>query len=170
MANILTIKGDLRGLPIDVVTHQTNCKARMKRGLAKDLADQYEGMREADRNFVNSITRTQPRSALLGMVYYNNFTNAFHPDRDISIANLYAQYGWETNQNMTDLKAIRKGFAQIAEQCESRGLTLGFPERIGSGLADGNAEVINEIIEDVLKHYNITAYRVIYEADKFTID
>lgn len=76
----------------------------------------------------------------------------------IAIANLIAQQGinWRDNVPPIRYKALRKTLAELAESLNGD-VSIHMP-RIGCGLAGGNWEHVESIIEETLKGFDVNVY------------
>lgn len=144
-------KGNLLESSCAIICHQVNCQGVMGAGIAKQLRDKYSGLYEAYRCLVEK----NGKENCLGRVFF------FQPASGRIIANMFAQFHYlpRTVVN-TDYKAFReccksiKDFvlerAQI-ESCSVGDIKIGFPYKIGCGLAGGDWNIVSRILEEEFK-------------------
>lgn len=138
---------------LDIVVHGCNAQGVMGSGFAKELRERYP---EA----FSTYREKYEKSGLdLGSVVYY-----IHKDQEeektIVIANAITQeFFGRDGKRYVDYDAIAKTFEHICSTASSIGsdnFNLHFPA-IGSGLGGGDEEVINNIIEEKIKKYNVNA-------------
>ncbi len=148
-----TIKGDLIKLAeqgeFDIIIHGANCFHCMGGGIAKQLADRYPEVAEADKK-----TEYGDRSKLgkwTEVIVENVFT----------VVNAYTQYRWSSGSDVFEYEAFQqflKLFAESVLYCPSR-IKIGFPQ-IGAGLAGGDwsriSKMIEKFSEDVACYADVT--------------
>lgn len=121
----------------DVIVHGCNCRCVMGAGIAPQIANAFEGVREADRDF-----HIPPKNvSRLG-----KYSKVYQEEIDTWVINAYTQFdttGRGVGQPDVNYRAITRAFTSLNE--EFRGKTVGIP-RIGAGLAGGHWEAIQEII------------------------
>lgn len=78
------------------------------------------------------------------------------------ICNLYAQeyYGNNKSVTYTSYDALRKSLTTLKEFAKSKELVVGLPYGIGCGLANGNWDVVSNIIEEVFNDYYVVLYKL----------
>jgi O-acetyl-ADP-ribose deacetylase (regulator of RNase III) len=153
------IHGDLLQSDCTVIGHQTNCLSTMGSGIAKQIAAMYPEAARADKQYPE-----QPKNRL-GKCSY---AVCSRPDGEtVVIFNLYGQYdyGRQPARVYTNYDALRSALNQmmltIAEMEKSGELTtvkIGLPYRIGAGLAKGDWNTIEKIIQEVSEQYGRTIY------------
>lgn len=148
-----TIKGDLIKLAeqgeFDIIIHGCNCFHAMGSGIARQLADRYPEVAEADKK-----TEYGDRSKLgkwTEVIVENVFT----------VVNAYTQYRWSSGSDVFEYEAFQqflKLFAESVLYCPSR-IKIGFPQ-IGAGLAGGDwsriSKMIEKFSEDVACYADVT--------------
>jgi len=159
------ITGDLRGLPIDIVIHQCNCQGVMGAGIAKSLVTAYPDLRLVDHSALDQVSNPKELLGDFSALHTQNL----HHDRPISIVNCYSQLDFREPNNKTDLVSLKAVFNDVGYYAKRYKLTLGFPRRLGSGLAQGNSTEILNTITETLNRYDIVVYVVDFELNKFTL-
>jgi O-acetyl-ADP-ribose deacetylase (regulator of RNase III) len=143
-----TVKGDLIKLAeqgeFDIIIHGCNCFHCMGGGIAKQLADKYPQVKEADRQ-----TEFGDRKKL------GSYTSAIVEvdGRYFTVVNLYTQYKWSSGSDVFEYDAFQKfldnqvEFLGYYSPSSLRRKSIGFP-MIGAGLAGGDWSRISKMIED----------------------
>jgi len=142
------VKGDLirDRKDFDIIIHGCNCFCMMGAGIAAQVARVIPEAYEVDKK-----TEKGDGSKLGGY-------SAVLVD-DVTIINAYTQYHGGANY---DYSAIRSAMRKIAEDFD-KGQIVGLP-KIGAGIAGGDWNVIESIIAEELKDFDVTV--VIWEGDK----
>lgn len=153
--NMKIIKGDLISLAeegmFEVIIHGCNCLCNMGSGIAKTIKAKYPQVYKAD------CETTKGDKEKLG-----SFTSTVvgHQSSFI-VVNAYTQYAYSRNKVDVDYDAVRKVFALIKQ--DYAGKRIGFP-LIGAGLAGGDWNIIEAIINDELEGEDHTLVK--YEPTK----
>jgi len=142
---IKTIKGNLITLAeqgeFDVIVHGANCFHAMGGGIAKQLADKYPQVEEADRQ-----TEFGDRNKLSS---YSKATIEVN-DHLFLVLNAYTQYKWSSGSDVFEYDAFQKFLNSITPYIQTYNaggkLNIGFPQ-IGAGLAGGDWNRISKMIE-----------------------
>jgi O-acetyl-ADP-ribose deacetylase (regulator of RNase III) len=156
-----TIKGDLIKLAeqseFDIIIHGCNCFHAMGGGIAKQLADRYPQVEEADKQ-----TEFGDREKLgyfsVAYVEVNGHT--------FSVINLYTQYKWSSGSDVFEyddfqlyLKKIAHFLNGFPTSLFTPKVRIGFPQ-IGAGLAGGDwsriSKMIEKFSEDVACYADVT--------------
>ncbi len=156
MSKIKYIQGNMVDLitEFDVSVHGANCFCRMKSGIAPQIADMFDGVREQDNE---TIPGDKSKVGTISYANYEGFT----------IINAYTQYNYgpregnlskEATQEFRE-NALRKAFKVIYQEFGNKGNRFLIP-KIGAGLAGGDWSRISKIIEEELPNEDITC--VIY--------
>ena len=116
-------------------------------GLARQLADKYEGLEEDYSNYCREYHNYYPN--LCGSVHLY-FTN----DGKI-IANMFSQ-----KENFdTDYLNMEIALIDIKAKARERNMSIAIPYGIGCGIANGDWNRVYKIIEKVFDDYNVTLYK-----------
>jgi len=131
----------------NIIIHQVNCQGTMGAGVARQLANKYKGLEEQYRLFCES--NNYDYAPLRGKVFKVNIDNKI-------ICNIFSQ--------MLDFKtayrAMETALRTIKEMAKDLNLSVCMPYKIGCGIADGNWEIVEQIIADVFDDYEVTLYRL----------
>lgn len=168
MPIINTIKGDLVKLAkrgeFRAICHGCNTKGVMGSGIAPQIANAFEGVRESDLNFANGHCG----SHRLG--YYSHVSVPLSADdtkngnKVLTIFNMYTQDFMGCTDSYyppVSYKAVKECFERLNESAVEfkkkikKDLTLGMP-LIGAGLAGGDWEIIKFIVDNATPDVKIT--------------
>lgn len=119
----------------------------MGAGVARQLADKYEGLEENYDLFCNN--KDYDYKQLKGEVFKVNIDNKI-------ICNMFSQMPDFT----TDYYAMEKALRTIKNMAKDLNLSVCIPYKIGCGIADGNWEIVEQIIANVFEDYEVTLYRL----------
>lgn len=122
----------------DVIAHCCNCFCTMGAGIAPQIKNKFPEAYEVDCETVKGD------KGKLGTISFTEFTTP-------TIVNLYGQYdytGRRSGQMDLDYDALRSALRAMKE--EFSGQLFGLP-KIGAGLAGGDWDVIEAIIEEELE-------------------
>lgn len=160
MKMIKYIKGDLLKGGDDVIAHGCNCLCNMGAGIALQIKRIYPQAFEVDKR-----TKFADESKL---GTYTQWTgkNVYFPDKQITIVNAYTQFSIFKK----DLRFIKYNKEDLFEykhfeniligmREEFVGKTIGLP-KIGAGLARGNWDKIEKIINKVFNEEDINVYEL----------
>ena len=147
-----TINGDLIQLAVnghfDVIIHGCNCFCTMGAGIADTIQKQFPEAYAADL-----MTNKGDRNKL----GYFSSTIVTENGSNITIVNGYTQFQHSGPPPLVDYEAVQKLFKRIKK--EFSGKRIAYP-RIGAGLAGGDWEKIEKIIDQELKgeHHTLVNY------------
>lgn len=133
----MAMKGDF-----DVIIHGCNCFCTMGAGIALQIMQRFPEADEADKQ-----TEFGDKSKLGGYT----FAKIIRGGSSFHIVNAYTQFGFGVDQ--CDYNAINEVFKKI--NMTYTGMRIGYP-KIGAGLAGGDWNVIEKLIETNLKDQNHT--------------
>ena len=141
--NLLTVDAD-------VICHQVNCQGVMGSGVAKAIADRWPVVK-----IVYQVTckKFKPEE-LLGKIL------PVYVSRKLRVVNIFGQltYGRDKTKVYTDYAALKRAFTEIAEVYKGR--TIAFPYKFGCGLANGDWNVVYNLIEDYFKNCNVIICKI----------
>ena len=144
------IKGDLFEFEGDIIIHGCNCYKVMGAGIAKEIHQKYPGAYAADLNYgeYGDDSKLGTYSKWRGQHYFNHKIN-------ITVLNLYSQVYPNPKLNPFRYDAFEIGLVKILNDFPVE--TIATP-KIGSGLAGGNWEKIEELINKVSGNRIINVY------------
>jgi O-acetyl-ADP-ribose deacetylase (regulator of RNase III) len=157
------VKGNLIELAkngeFDVIAHGCNCFCKQKSGLAKQMVENFDTeYSDAKYDFLKEeFTLENPYTAgdinKLGQIQYEfrNIPNNKH----IYVVNCYTQYFYNYNKHIVsaNYEAIALCFKKINHIF--KGKKVGLPW-IGCGLANGNKEVVTQLMIKYLNNVDLT--------------
>jgi O-acetyl-ADP-ribose deacetylase (regulator of RNase III) len=144
---------------IDVIIHTCNLYHTMGAGLAKQIAELYPEVLEADKQTPHGD------SSKLGTFSYAKIDGGAYGKK--TVINLYSMQGLGTNKRQTHYEAFYLGMEAIHNQIvdSKKDLTVGIPKYIGCGLAGGSWRVIQAMIEDIFEESSVKLVIVEWKKD-----
>ena len=140
------IIGDLLTTNCNVICHQVNCQGVMGSGLAKEIRKRWPTV------YSNYIKKCS--IAKLGDIQIVSITEKQ------SVINMFAQnYYGNDGRRYTSYDAFWNCL-HVIKQNVSKENTIAFPYGIGCGLGGANWEIIEKMIEVVLKDYDVFIYKL----------
>lgn len=147
------IKGNIFNTTVKYIMHQVNAQGVMGAGIAKAIKDDisYEDFME-----YREFCRINNKNALGAVLITDSVSN---PNR--RYLNVIGQqyYGRNPNIVYTDYNALKSAFLKIAESLPE-GTEIAIPYRMGAGLANGDWQVIKNLIQTYLNKLNVFVYRL----------
>lgn len=137
------IKGDVTKTELKYIAHGTNCKNAMGSGVAKAIYEVYPEVKERYHGYASQYQSSlYNQKQLLGEIQSVRSGNK-------TIYNLFTQlnYGYD-GKRYVNYKAIVDCFKSLTESLE--GEIIAIP-KIGAGLAGGNWEMIEQLINDTVE-------------------
>jgi O-acetyl-ADP-ribose deacetylase (regulator of RNase III) len=138
------VKGDLLKSDCDVIAHQANCQSIMGAGIAKQIRKLYPNAYLADKY------DTRHPIDKLGSCSYTKVNGKF-------IFNLYGQLqpgrGLQTDYESLKNSIIEMMQVLIQFNGHVYDLKIGFPYKIGCGLAGGDWRVVSKLLEQLSSNY-----------------
>ncbi|MGO0060889.1 macro domain-containing protein [Brevibacillus fluminis] len=145
-------KGDLLKASENIIGHQVNCQGVMGSGIAKAIRVRYPEVYQQYREICEASTE---KMQLLGIC------QLVHIKAAMTVANLFGQYNYgKGGQRYTDYEALHRALTSLKEQAARSQLTVALPYNIGCGLANGEWDVVEAMIEEVFSDYSVTLYRL----------
>lgn len=146
--NMNYIQGNLikaiKNHKIDIAIHNCNCFCTMGKGIALGLKNNFPSVYSVD-----CLTKKGDREKL-GTYSTCTLANGVH------ICNGYGQFTYFDKNDMLYYGAVESYLKKINDDFD-KNLTIGMP-KIGAGLAGGNWNIIEEIIQNSLKGRIINVY------------
>ncbi len=127
---------------IDYLLHGCNCLKVMGTGFAKYLKAEFPKAYEAD------YKNPDPPFRRIGG--YSSCNIALG-DSMLTIVNLYTQYDWGTSSRKVEYGAIKRALESFVRDFAVADSTIGLV-KIGTGLAGGKWEIVQEILNDVIDY------------------
>lgn len=150
------IDGDLvENADIGIFCHQTNCFGKMGAGIARQIAAKYRAVAEKDREYCRT-------GNVLGTILCV-------PTGDgRTCVNMYAQYGYGTDQRQTDYFAFDCCLQELEKYLQTvpESTGIGFPDHIGCGLAGGDWDTVLPMLEQFASRVSQPVYIVRYVPER----
>lgn len=146
------IIGDLLNAKELIIGHQVNCQGVMGSGIAKALRDKYSTLYPS---YKQHCSQHNSPDELLGKCHIVQ-------EGSRHIANLFGQleYGRQKSRVYTNYEALRTSLTTLREYAVQKQLSVALPYGIGCGLANGDWDVVGEIIDHVFGDYNVMLYKL----------
>ena len=153
------IIGDLLNCEANHIAHVANCQCVFGAGIARQIREQYPEAYEADLE-----TKKGDRNKL------GTFSSAHVLDENKFIYNLYGQFGYGGGIRNLDYPALEKSLWSLRDHLEGKqgvDIILGFPTRIGCGLAGGSWDIVKPLVEKMFSTANFETIWVEYTPFNF---
>lgn len=144
------IKDDLFKAKEDVLVHGCNCFCTMGSGVAKFVKQYYPEAYSIDR-----LTEYGNKNKLGTYSIAGYIKHHFYPERKITIINAYTQYSTFGREDLFEYDAFRTVLRKIKDAFSE--YTICMP-KIGAGLAGGDWNRIEQIINEVFDDKEIVVY------------
>jgi O-acetyl-ADP-ribose deacetylase (regulator of RNase III) len=144
---LIEIEGNLLESKVNVIAHQTNCKATMGSGIARQIRDKWVNVYQAYCDLCLA-----GGSKLLGTCQMVKIGEKQY------VANLFGQDGYGIEKRQTDYEQIYRALEDLASIMRSKELTsVAFPCYMSSALAGADWHIIKQMIISV---FDNTPFRV----------
>jgi len=144
------IQGDLLTAKADIIVHGCNCFQTMGAGIAATIKEEYPGAYAADLSYGK-----YGDSCKLGSYSKWFGQHKVHTGHKFHIVNLYTQYLYDRRLKPFDYNAFIKGFELVLNDFPASVIAM---PKIGAGLAGGNWEIIEAIINSLSRDRVIKVY------------
>jgi O-acetyl-ADP-ribose deacetylase (regulator of RNase III) len=131
----------------DVIIHGCNCFHTFGAGIA------YQILRKWPAAYLEDVKTSKGGRLKLGR--FSSITQSTSCGKLITIINAYTQYEVGGNKVNADYDAIRSVFERVYQLYGKSKLRFGIP-KIGAGLAGGDWNIIEKIINDVMAGERVT--------------
>lgn len=156
-----TISGDVTTLSGSfILCQQVNCQAVMGAGLVLSIRKKWPQVYSDYITFCHSASNKQQ---LLGCI--QTTTVGQHQ----FICNIFGQYRYGHNGHFTNEQALLSALNIIFKHAASSKLPVFVPSRIGSGLAGGDINTIQQGIRTLANKTHANVYLVNYSANSISI-
>lgn len=129
-----------------VVCHQVNCQGVMGAGLAKQVKTRFPSVFDA---YLEKCMAANSSSDLLGSVQFCSVLN----DVGYIVANIFGQNMYGRTGCYTDYGALKNTLETIAKVFPND--TIRIPYKMGCGLAGGDWETVENIIQTTLRNQTV---------------
>ena len=148
---IKIIEGNILEAPEDIICQQVNCQGVMGSGLALQIIKKYPEVYTQYRSFCK--------------IYWDNLLGAicFVKTKNKIIACLFGQDDYGRSKKVyTIYHALEYALESTKIYAENNNLSVAIPYGIGCGLANGDWEIVKEMIDRVFSNYkNVVIYKLI---------
>ena len=142
------IEGNIFNCTEDIIVHQTNCQGVMGHGIALQVRQRYPEVFESYYKYC----KENSGSKILGTSLICKTNSSKY------IANLFGQlYYGEGLQ--TDYNKFEKALSEVYSFAKENKLSVAIPYKIGCGLANGDWNIVSNIITKVFTDIPCTLYR-----------
>lgn len=141
--------GNLLNSDAEVICHQVNCQGAMGSGVAKQIRIRWPNVYDKYKEYVNSIGN---KNNILGHVQFVQVSEGKR------VCNMFSQlnYGY-AGERYTSYDAFYTCLEEMARVLPKNS-TIAFPYGIGCCRGGANWEIISNMIETVLREYDVTFY------------
>ncbi|GMK41280.1 hypothetical protein PCCS19_43360 [Paenibacillus sp. CCS19] len=147
---VTIVNGDLLNATEDIIGHQVNCQGVMGSGVARALRDRYVNLYPSYKRFCNQYESHE----LLGKCQLVQTGSKF-------TANLFGQLNYgRQNVLYTNYEALKQSLTVLKEEAKKSGHSIALPYNIGCGLANGDWNVVEPMLQEVFADYEVTLYRL----------
>lgn len=148
------VNGNIFDCTEDIIVHQTNCQGVMGHGIALQIKQRYPKVYNAYHHYCKTNLGTD----ILG--------TALICQDDKYIANVFGQLNFGEGLQ-TDYERLEKGLTEVKDFAKENSLSVAIPYKIGCGLAHGDWNIVQNIIEKVFNDVPCTIYRYEVTSDKY---
>lgn len=145
---VIIVKGNILNCTEDIIVHQVNCQGIMGGGVARQLANHYKKLENI--YFEHCVQCNMNYQTLKGTVFM------FASNQGKIIGNMFSQ---KPNFD-TDYHSMKIALQEIKCWAKNRNLSVCMPYGIGCGIANGDWNIVFELIQDVFKDYEVTLYKL----------
>lgn len=138
-------KGDIFTFGEEYIVHGCNCFNTMGAGIARRIAGMYPNAKIAD-----AVTQ-RGLKAKLGSYTHWTGDDIVTPGNTVTIINAYTQYRYSRHEMCVDYDAIAACFCEICEFFPSGVISM---PKIGAGLAGGDWNTIEDILDEISCYYD----------------
>jgi O-acetyl-ADP-ribose deacetylase (regulator of RNase III) len=148
--SIRIVQGDLMSAEEDILGHQVNCQGVMGSGIAKTLRDTYTNLYPSYKQFCENYNLDE----LLGKCQIVKTGSKY-------VANIFGQLNYGRQKiRYTDYDALKNSLMTLRDNATKHNLSVALPYNIGCGLANGEWNIVENIIEEVFSDYDVTLYKL----------
>lgn len=159
------VEGNLLESSCDILVQQVNCQGHMNSGIAKQIRDKWYRVYKEYKETIEFLKLNGIVRDSFDLLGYINWTKIDYFDK--YIVNFFSQDQYlPRNICHTDYNAFKlcceglKNFIDTTYTANQKAnLYIGFPYKIGCGLAGGDWNIVYNIIEEEFKDYNVRIYK-----------
>lgn len=167
--SINIVNGNIFDTHCNIICHQVNCQGVMGHGIAKQVKEKYKGVFNEYKRYCDA--HADNREAMLGEalivdVDYGAAVLDWLVNKERKyIANIFGQLTYGTGLR-TNYKALVLGLEVVANFAKEHNLSVAIPYKIGCGLAGGDWNKVNILIEGVFAGTGIEVLMYRYEQNE----
>ena len=167
--SINIVNGNIFDTHCNIICHQVNCQGIMGHGIAKQVKEKYKGVFNEYKRYCDA--HADNREAMLGEalivdVDYGAAVLDWLVNKERKyIANIFGQLTYGTGLR-TNYKALVLGLEVVANFAKEHNLSVAIPYKIGCGLAGGDWNKVNILIEGVFAGTGIEVLMYRYEQNE----
>ena len=167
--SINIVNGNIFDTHCNIICHQVNCQGVMGHGIAKQVKEKYKGVFNEYKRYCDA--HADNREAMLGEalivdVDYGAAVLDWLVNKERKyIANIFGQLTYGTGLR-TDYKALVLGLEVVANFAKEHNLSVAIPYKIGCGLAGGDWNKVNILIEGVFAGTGLEVLMYRYEQNE----
>lgn len=152
---MIAVKGNLLDSPFQIIAHQVNCQGVMGAGVAAQIKKKWPEVFEAYQTYCSK----NKVADLLGSSCWAD-VGEHYPFK--TVVNLFAQDGYGRDKRYTDYEALHDALVEFITVYrfnesipEKTQLTISIPYMMGCGLAGGDWAVVQAILCEIEKQFNV---------------
>lgn len=167
--SINIVNGNIFDTHCNIICHQVNCQGIMGHGIAKQVKEKYKGVFNEYKRYCDA--HADNREAMLGEalivdIDYGAAVLDWLVNKERKyIANIFGQLTYGTGLR-TNYKALVLGLEVVANFAKEHNLSVAIPYKIGCGLAGGDWNKVNILIEGVFVGTGIEVLMYRYEQNE----
>ena len=167
--SINIVNGNIFDTHCNIICHQVNCQGVMGHGIAKQVKEKYKGVFNEYKRYCDA--HADNREAMLGEalivdIDYGAAVLDWLVNKERKyIANIFGQLTYGTGLR-TNYKALVLGLEVVANFAKEHNLSVAVPYKIGCGLAGGDWNKVNILIEGVFAGTGIEVLMYHYEQNE----
>lgn len=167
--SINIVNGNIFDTHCNIICHQVNCQGVMGHGIAKQVKEKYKGVFNEYKRYCDAHAdnrETMLGEALIVDVDYGAAVLDWLVNKERKyIANIFGQLTYGTGLR-TNYKALVLGLEVVANFAKEHNLSVAIPYKIGCGLAGGDWNKVNILIEGVFAGTGIEVLMYRYEQNE----
>ena len=167
--SINIVNGNIFDTYCNIICHQVNCQGIMGHGIAKQVKEKYKGVFNEYKRYCDAHAdnrETMLGEALIVDVDYGAAVLDWLVNKERKyIANIFGQLTYGTGLR-TNYKALVLGLEVVASFAKEHNLSVAIPYKIGCGLAGGDWNKVNILIEGVFAGTGIEVLMYRYEQNE----
>lgn len=152
---IQIIEGNLLDATENIICHQVNCMGVMGSGVALQIRNKWPNVYYEYVDYVHKIGNNTFGTCHIVPIGFNKY-----------VANLFGQYSFGTSKRQTDYRQLGLALDMlltmgnvVKKNKNNLPWTYAFPEYIGCGLAGGDWNIVQKMIEEKFANESVTIYR-----------